>query len=664
MKAIKGIMIFCIIVCMFTTSVFADSIGVNIDGQQIRFTNSTGYAFVNENGRTMVPLRVTMEAFGASVWWDGTNNTAYVQKDGVTVTATVGKNYITRNNQIINNDAQAAVLNGRTYLPIRAVLECFGAIVDWDSRSKSVVIDSQNSSGIVYGIEHAKASSNYWKDFSDGVALKAAYNFSGAISKFTSVAPAFINEGDSTNTALLFGHLGECYAKLGFFDEASSCWMREGYYWGIKGGTQEKIAAERKADYIKSEVKLYIKTTDESKSQMKYFGAPLEPEKGIILGAYAEGDTGIYDYTIEKFYMNTFPKLVGKDHSAYLLYYVYGTPLSQYQSHIEVAKEKGKIIELALQPINGLDSVTKDNGYLVKLAQDMEKSGCKFILRFANEMNDGTNPWYTTDYNKYIDKFRLVSNVFKEYAPSVAIMWSPNFYPSNNIANYYLGDEYVDYVGVSSYQVYSPALDPLKQGIDRGRWSNQLDFIYSLYGDRKPIIIAEGGASYAELKTGLDITSYSAKQLKDFYTYLPIKYPNVKGAFLFGANESESTRKFMLSSNSTVSNAYSQAIKSEYYLSDNEDSSKINMYYYEIANNKIGASVQELNSYVKYAVDSKIARVEYKLNGNVLGSTYDIPYNLTYDFSSYSGQNIEIIVNVYDENNALVLTRKFKTTVE
>ncbi|MBP1925619.1 hypothetical protein J2Z76_001478 [Sedimentibacter acidaminivorans] len=36
---------------------------------------------------------------------------------------------------------------------------------------------------------------------------------------------------------------------------------------------------------------------------------------------------------------------------------------------------------------------------------------------------------------------------------------------------------------------------------------------------------AEGGASYADLETGLDITSYSAKQIKDFYMYLPIKYP-------------------------------------------------------------------------------------------------------------------------------------------
>lgn len=48
---------------MFTTCAFADSIGENIDGQQIKFADSTGYAFVNENGRTMVPLRVTMEAF-------------------------------------------------------------------------------------------------------------------------------------------------------------------------------------------------------------------------------------------------------------------------------------------------------------------------------------------------------------------------------------------------------------------------------------------------------------------------------------------------------------------------------------------------------------------------------------------------------------------------
>ena len=521
-----------------------------------------------------------------------------------------------------------------------------------------------DTAGIVYEIENRKeGSSNFWKDYADGIALKDSKNYSAAVSKLEIVAPNFLKENNHANMALLFSNIGECYANLKEYDKASECWIREGYYWEKAGKSQETIAAIRKSDNIKSEVILYSNTRDESKSLVKYFDAPLEPKLGILLGAYAEMDKAVHDSSsADKFYINEFPKLAGKDHAAYLIYLTYGMDLSSYHSHINVAKEKNKIIELALQPIKGLDSVNDKDGYLVKLAKDMENSGAKFMLRFANEMNDQTSLWYTADYNKYISKFRMVSKIFKENAPSAAIVWAPNFFPPDTIPSYYPGDEYVDYVGISSYQNYAPNLDPLKQGVDRSRWSSQLDRIYSLYGDRKPIVIAEGGVSYIARSTGENITNYASKQLKDFYTYLPIKYPNVKAVFLYGATNLPS--KYILSENPTMLNTYSQAIKNNYYLSDYKNSSVIDTYYYPISGNKISPTLQELCSYIKYAEDTKIARVEYKVNNETVGNTYEIPYKVNCDFSKYGGQTVVITVNTYDSNSNLLVTKKFKAMVE
>ncbi len=123
----------------------AQDIAVVIDGRAVAFTDGTGYPFIDENGRTQVPLRAVMEAFGANVGWNG--EAAVVQKDGRTVTVPIGENRILIDGQSSATDTAARVINGRTYLPIRAVLEAFGADVAWDNGTVGVT-SPQPSAGI------------------------------------------------------------------------------------------------------------------------------------------------------------------------------------------------------------------------------------------------------------------------------------------------------------------------------------------------------------------------------------------------------------------------------------------------------------------------------------------------------------------------------------
>lgn len=145
-KKICGALIAAFTIAFSSSAVFAA--GISIDSLKVEYTVSDGAPYVDENGRTQVPLRRTMEEAGCTVSWSDGTKTAIVEKDGVRVEVPVGRNYIKRNGIRIENDTAAVIKDGRTYLPIRAVLEAFGFTVNWDSETGNVtaIILSENAS--------------------------------------------------------------------------------------------------------------------------------------------------------------------------------------------------------------------------------------------------------------------------------------------------------------------------------------------------------------------------------------------------------------------------------------------------------------------------------------------------------------------------------------
>lgn len=659
MKKIAGLIILTLLLSLCSAVSYAYGINVYIDGVPVQFDNSSGYPFA-ENGRTLVPLRATMESFGATVAWEAETSTAIVYKDTTTVRCEIGKNYIYRNNVKIENDAAAVVRDQRTYLPIRVVLESFGATVAWDG---SVKVTGQGDGLLINQVENTPSvTKNYWSVWNEAIAQKGAGNYTEAINKILSISSQFIKENDGASSAMLYKHLGECYSNLCDYSKAAMCFRREASYWDkTPGMKQSSIDAVRRANLIKTGTQIYVKSTDKDMGGRIDFGVKHEPDGGIYLGAYAENDTKIYDpYNPSKFYIDTFPGLVGKDSAAYLLYIPYGTDITIYDTHIKKAIAANKILQISLEPRAGLYQVNGNDGYLIKLAMHMENSGCKMMLRFAGEMNDQSSMWYTENTALFIEKFRTVAEVFHKYAPSVPVIWAPNHFPADTMADYYPGDEYVDYVGLSSYMMHETSTDPLGQGIDRSRWSNQLDKLYSLYGHKKPIIIVEGGASYMDYTTWADITPFASTQLKDFYTYLPIKYPNVKMCFIFDADRER--QKFSLSNNNTYLAAYKQGISSDLFVG-NINNSGYKYDYYEIGNNvAVKAEKTELCSYV-ITPTNDVAYVIYYLNGTYLGTVNEAPYKIGVDFSGYKNQQVTVTCDSYDSIGNRVTTHSVRINV-
>lgn len=644
------------------------AIGVRVNGNEVKFTADDGIPFA-ENGRTLVPLRASAEAYGAIVDYDGARNTAIVQKDGVTVEVPIGESIIYRNGEVIKNDVAAQAKDGRTYLPIRVVMEALGAQVGWDGNTSTVTVEDPDLM-FIEEIESLPVAgpAEKWRLWQDAVAAQDGGQYARALDLYRQCATAIMGEG-SANAAMVFQHMGECYAALSKYHEAALCYDRSSHYWAMEP-TQSETALyySYMSDFVDTDIELYLKTDDKTYNRTKYFGAPWEPQNGILLGAYAENDPAVSSSGNSKsLYFYGFPELTGKDHGVYLIYFQYGSRVDMYDSHFEEAKKTNSVIELALQPQGGIETVQAD--YVTKLAQYVENSGCKVLLRFANEMNDETCAWHTTDYNKYIEKFRMVADIFHTYAPSAAMVWAPNFYPSNNIDSYYPGDNYVDYVGLSVYQEYTPDNDPLKQGVERGRWSNILDQVYATYGQRKPIIVSEGGCGYTNIRTGADLTAFSAEQTLDFYTYIPIRYPNLKMMVYYDANETSpapnciAPRHFLLSDNSQVLNSYKMGINSSQRYLGSWDEEDHGEYYYELFRNvSLPAKKIQLCSYITSPVRD-FDYVAYTVNG-VSSAAYALPYTAEIDLSGYSGQSVEILVQAYKNDGTLCAEKTLQVNVE
>lgn len=500
---------------------------------------------------------------------------------------------------------------------------------------------SEEELSFINAIENSASAGkiNHWGKWNNAISLQGQGNYQGAIADYRQAAPYFKNEGE-TNMALLFQHLGECYVALNDYRSGAICYKRSSYYWSLVQGQEEtaryysNIAAS-----LETDVRLYLKTTDARFNKTKFFGAPNENQNGIILGTTYNSDTSA---------------LTGVKHPLELQYFNYGTDMKTYADFFKTAKENNTLLQIALQPTSGLSSV-QNNSYLVEQAKYLQSTGCRILLRFANEMNDQTCPWYTANYNEYIEKFRMVATVFKTYAPSVGIVWAPNFYPDDTIDLYYPGDEYVDYVGLSVYKEYVPETDPLGQGVDRGRWSNVLDRVYDTYGERKPIIISESGCSYFSVKMQSDITDFAVQQMKDYYTYLPIKYPNLKMAVLFN-KEDAGGRQFLLSRNSAVLEAYKSGIASSPRFISNQ-SVQPTVYYSELENwYTVPAAQVELCSYISEPLN-KVDYVVYTVNG-VPCTSYSIPFTVPVDFTAQAGQTVTVNVQAY-RNDVVVSQESF-----
>ncbi|MDQ7825110.1 MAG: copper amine oxidase N-terminal domain-containing protein [Candidatus Eremiobacteraeota bacterium] len=127
-----------LLILIMLCPVMAQGIRVFINNRIISFDQPP----VMINGNVMVPMRGVFEELGADVKWRSATQTITAVKDSTEIIIQIGSNFASVNGNSQQLSAPAAMVRGRTLVPLRFISEALGADVEWQAASRTVMISS------------------------------------------------------------------------------------------------------------------------------------------------------------------------------------------------------------------------------------------------------------------------------------------------------------------------------------------------------------------------------------------------------------------------------------------------------------------------------------------------------------------------------------------
>jgi len=115
----------------------SETISVTINGEKQTYSVSP----ILRNNSVLVPLRAIFESLGSYLTYDPETQEITASKGNTQIYLQVGNNIAKVNDQTVKLDQPAIVLSGSTYVPVRFVSEALGAKVDWDPKTRTVIIE-------------------------------------------------------------------------------------------------------------------------------------------------------------------------------------------------------------------------------------------------------------------------------------------------------------------------------------------------------------------------------------------------------------------------------------------------------------------------------------------------------------------------------------------
>lgn len=142
----------------------APAVVLYINGRPVSYADA-----VIKNGTTLVPLRVISENFGSDIVWDAETKTVNIGYNTVYIRCTIGESSVTVNGESRATTAPAEIIDGRTYVPLRAISAAFGAEVGYagDLAEDTRIVWVEQSPRVKVTKEDAAiiAGKRYFEDF-------------------------------------------------------------------------------------------------------------------------------------------------------------------------------------------------------------------------------------------------------------------------------------------------------------------------------------------------------------------------------------------------------------------------------------------------------------------------------------------------------------------
>ena len=148
-KKLSIVSIFTLGIVISVQNAFATptALTVKLDGKAIPFPDAKPY--VNEDNRTMIPVRFIAENLGCKVTWEETREIVIINKGDTRILLHIGDDTAivnTKNSDTKKEfDTKAVLKDNRTMVPLRFVSETLGAGVAWDEANNTVIIRSDGT---------------------------------------------------------------------------------------------------------------------------------------------------------------------------------------------------------------------------------------------------------------------------------------------------------------------------------------------------------------------------------------------------------------------------------------------------------------------------------------------------------------------------------------
>lgn len=113
---------------------------MTVNGAEKEIDPGRGTAPTLVNGRTLVPVRAVVEAMGGTVGWEEATRTAVLTQEENEIRLTLDSTTAYFNNKAYTLDVAPTTINDRTMLPIRFVAEHFAFDVDWNETEQRITI--------------------------------------------------------------------------------------------------------------------------------------------------------------------------------------------------------------------------------------------------------------------------------------------------------------------------------------------------------------------------------------------------------------------------------------------------------------------------------------------------------------------------------------------
>lgn len=131
---------------------FAESTDVNliVGNDYVQSDEAAGQVYINDAGRTMIPLRLVSETMGYETNWQPDGSIQITSADGtVDVTLQIGSTTYTAGGESGTFATAPTLKNDRAYLPARDFTDLYGSIY-WDNDSRTVWIE--NGDAVTYRV--------------------------------------------------------------------------------------------------------------------------------------------------------------------------------------------------------------------------------------------------------------------------------------------------------------------------------------------------------------------------------------------------------------------------------------------------------------------------------------------------------------------------------